>query len=189
MTAHVDLLIARQKWGTILYEPWWFFADYTDTSGLTKDDLRMRIKGKGVIIDALFGDGPDRYGFTSKRTVVLAKYDYGSDEVLVSEQEAVGKYIVETAAVTELFRQHREERGGSLEAFLLSDVVRLLQSIPAEDLDNCRENTVPMSGFLMALPPECLVIPHIGMNLAYEIKSVQKTCGNRSGILPARYLE
>lgn len=194
MTAHVDLLVLRKKIATDdCYEPWWLLADYADTSGLwrgrDKKFDHFEVKGKGIIIDALWGDGPSRYGFSSVRPVELVDYDYARNSIATTIEEFTGKYIVERTLVMNVLQNARGAGGGSLQALLLSEFTKLLRTIPVEDMESCRGTTVPMSAFLEALPSSCIIIPHIGMNIAYDIESLRRVCGHRSGIVPARYLE
>ncbi len=198
MTATVDLLVLKKVLDADdVYEPEWLLAHYVDTAGLWKEgkdrELEFQANGKGIIIDALFGDGPKRYGFNTTRPVVLVDYNYRRQETFsfVTRKNTKDHHVVIHTSLTEcLQRVYGEGRNPSFRALSLLEFVTFLQTIPLTDMENCRDSTVPMNAFLVALKSEGrLLLPVIGMGLAYEFETVRAMCGFGSGIVNAPHIE
>lgn len=208
MTATIDLVVlepSSQKIasGEQLSKAQWLFLNYTDTSGT----LRMKNDGsggwerterkKGVLIDAFFGDGPERYGLGDKLPVVLGCYDFGKRKVtrLSSRRSPKERCLVERTSFMEKLEAveraeaERRKRGeeAPLYAFPLGGVTDLIRSIPLEEWKVFDSNLISSNAFLSALESEGrFVIPIIGAGLHWSFPEL-KFCSFGSSILPLFY--
>ncbi len=188
MTASVDLVIARPKSGsTFCYEPWWIMSEYMNTHGLKQRDGTLEVRGKGVILDAVCGDGPERYNLLP-RPVLIAEYNYSARKPIIARGQEGSRYVIENTLVMRVLHQENEGSGRPLFALPLVTFVALLRSIPAKDLSEAGGMTVPMSAFLRELPGECIVVPHVGVNLFWEIPPLLNVCGLTSSIVSVSHL-
>lgn len=195
MTATVDLFVLETVSGAEevpLYEPCWLFAEYADTSGLwkpnEKNELEFQVIGVGKIIDALFGDGPKRYGFTTHRQIVLVDYPRNEKQkrTLSSNKKAKNQYLVVRSRVMDRIQALCEKGKHSMfYAFSLEEFIGLLQKIPEDEmLGKGRNRTKPMNAFLSALETKGrIVFPMIGFGLQRDFPILRKAACFRSAIV------
>ncbi len=200
MTATVDLLVLRLVRGAEevpIYEPSWLFVSYADTSGLWKPydaPEEFRNHAKGQIIDAMFGDGPKRYGLKSARPVSLVEYQYGKQTRLIPDTETkdgVYHYVTRCDLTDYLQMKYKNKHDSVFQAFSLTDFAPFVaEVIRTTDSQYENEQTKGMNGYLQTLAPERhLLLPIIGQGLHQLSDLIYSVCGFRGGILDARLLD
>lgn len=201
MSATIDLFVLNMvvgAEGVPLYEPHWLFANYASTGGLWRDNtdgpgMHIEDTGVGMIIEALFGDGPQRYGFTTVRPVVLADYNYKKQKAFrfASRKYPRNRHIVLRTKMMERVRLICEEKERHpFYAFSLEEFNGLIARIPRADMDKGANGTRPMNAFLADLDPRGqLILPIIGGGIVNQYDPLWHFCGYSSAIVSPRFLD
>jgi len=203
MTAIIDLLILKKTDDDIkvdLYEPEWVLIEYMDTSGTYKhgkNGLEMDISGHGMLIDALFGDGPDRYELNNVYPIVLAEYHYSKEKAFnfSSRKYRNHRYLsLRTRTMENILRVSQEKPkwcDHTLRALPLQEYLSFLEKIFNPDTFRVNRQFFPMTAFLKALnlnSSERIVVPLIGAGLRRDFELLYNICGHTGAILDPRYI-
>jgi hypothetical protein len=199
MTAIIDIVVVEPGYGVLgeagLFTPKWLLYQYTDTSGLWKRDRSRNfirdIKGVGVIIDALFGDGPTRYNLPTS-PVVLADFNYQKNKVIniLETDSPEEKCLVQRTDFMEKliqFQKKESDKNWNPYAIPLKDFLELTKKIPLNDMGDKSNYVASINAFLSALEPGGQrIIPLMGGGLYFDFPEISDACGHRTSIVGLR---